>query len=136
MNRQIKFRAWDSTKEKMVSWEQITHNSNLDLWGGYFDLFNREELQPMQYTGLNDKNGKEIYEGDIVIQEIWNGEDNIDGESVTDEFEGIVIYDRNGYGIQTEICDGKRTEVPIYEIDEFVTTEIIGNIYENKELLT
>ena len=144
MNREIKFRAWDKKDKKIFDVEVFDLNcgdvskvcilrdekrTKKNYW------YAPKEVVLMQYTGLKDKNGKEIYEGDIVIQEIWNGADNIDGESVTDEFEGIIIYDRNGYGIQTEICDGKRTEVPIYEIDEFVTTEIIGNIYENKNLI-
>ena len=123
MNRQIKFRAWDSTKEKMVSWEQITHNSNLDLWGGYFDLFNREELQPMQYTGLKDKNGKEIYEGDVVILDHWKSQDIFDYSkpfSVTWQ-DGQIDFRQGLYHNFIGSMNGK------------IDLRIIGNIYENPE---
>ena len=71
-----------------------------------------------QYTGLHDKNGKEIYEGDIVKSFFVD----------TDEA-GNEIY-------KYYIIEVKYDEVLCsYKIDKFMNLEVIGNIYENKELL-
>ena len=71
-----------------------------------------------QYTGLHDKNGKEIYEGDIVKSFFVD----------TDEA-GNEIY-------KYYIMEVKYDEVLCsYKIDKFMNLEVIGNIYENKELL-
>ncbi len=74
-----------------------------------------------QYTGLHDKNGKEIYEGDIVkalISGRW--------------FVGKVIYEHSGFTI--DVMNNKELEFGRRGIIEH-WTEVIGNIYENPELL-
>lgn len=58
--REIKFRAWDKEKKIMFNWS-FTEQGLYPQ-----DFFNNDNYQVMQYTGVNDKNGKEIYEGDIV----------------------------------------------------------------------
>jgi uncharacterized phage protein (TIGR01671 family) len=135
--REIKFRCWDRKKKK---WENDFFIKNtgeiLDHSKGW-DLEENKDLVLQQFICLTDKNGKEIYEGDIVWEEFWNGGDGLNEPEDRDEFEGIVVYDIEtaGFGLQTKICDGKGIEVGLNEKGEFIDLEIIGNIYENPELL-
>ncbi len=112
--RPIKFRAWDGYK--------MVYDMNPDFMGHLLCGDNEFEYPLMQYTGLKDKNGKEIYEGDIVKT----------GEVV--EF-----MDGNGYGRDegTEehlgyfLVKGARGR----SLSRYDKVEVIGSIYENKELL-
>lgn len=134
MQRKIKFRGWDREYEKMTYFDDEDYeykpplvfrldqvfkkDSNYDDYEDfeYNDITDSVEL--MQYTGLHDKNGKEIYEGDIVKSFFVD----------TDEA-GNEIY-------KYYIIEVKYDEVLCsYKIDKFMNLEVIGNIYENKELL-
>jgi hypothetical protein len=101
--RAIKFRAWDKDLLKMYEWGHI----KTGLMHAYFDGYYNVDL--MQFTGLIDKNGKEIYEGDIVKQ--------FGGYEFTVEFKnGVFWLAREG-----------RCDYPVYAIE---CIEIIGNIWE------
>lgn len=134
MQRKIKFRGWDREYEKMTYFDDEDYeykpplvfrldqvfkkDSNYDDYEDfeYNDITDSVEL--MQFTGLHDKNGKEIYEGDIVKSFFVD----------TDEA-GNEIY-------KYYIIEVKYDEVLCsYKIDKFMNLEVIGNIYENKELL-
>lgn len=128
--REIKFRAWDSHEKHMYTVTELSfmkydskpiQNGCEGFWGdNHRKKFALDELNIMQYTGLKDKNGKEIYEGDIVKTK-WQEK----AEMVWVEHEAAfclktiddVVKDGYMYGF-------KDTEM-----------EVIGNIYENPELL-
>jgi len=129
--REIKFRAWDKEQKR---WIKLEHKSGLLFsWGQIYlsDSYDGEDnptfkkqdkdsFELMQYTGLKDKNGKEIYEGDILEAERENA---CQWEVVW--FNGWYL-DRYVNGVKDEGDDkyGFRTDL-----------KVIGNIYENPELL-
>ena len=118
MKREIKFRAWDRKDKKLYGPESI-----YDIVAGwdFIDLADNQIL--MQYTGLKDKNGKEIYEGDIVTLPIP------ETDYKTRETGEVVFWDVSG---SWEIMhDGFRS---LYA-KESNQLEVIGNIYENPDLL-
>jgi len=128
--REIKFRAWDTiNKTMMVDGLAVTLNGEFSLLtsrqgDGALEhrLIKDEIFILMQYTGLKDKNGKEIYEGDIVNVRNWGRTDEI--VHITD-----IVWDTDdkGWGF------GQFLDVDRY--DMFRNIEVIGNIYENPELM-
>lgn len=125
--RQIKFRCWDTLDKKMkrvfaldfAEWWVATnyYGGEMGVCDGERNSFENKVTDRhilMQYTGLNDKNDKEIYEGDVVL---------LDDDKRTYK----VQYLLGGFGIV-----GRNSG--LYRLTEF-SVEIIGNIYENPELL-
>ena len=124
MKREIKFRVWNQKRKIMYSWEDLTHMEVQDMCQSIFAPFDHEIV--MQYTGLKDKNGKEIYEGDILIGrfDINEVDDSIYLTLTDEEIETqskIFVVDSIFYPYE---MNGLPDEI-----------EIIGNIYENPELL-
>lgn len=114
--REIKLRAWDEELERMFYSTTEQFDDSLSFRFKHFEV---DDPVYMQYTGLRDKKGREIYEGDIV-KVAWRCDSDI----------GTVKYIRNGF----LVSDMKRhAPSPLGKISE--TYEIIGNIYENPELL-
>ena len=126
--REIKFRAWLKEERKMVNVETLFIGINRLCFGNSKteDLFFRdfEEVELMQYTGLKDKSGKEIYEGDIVL---------VKPGGVSTWYKTVVEFKEGAF--IASLIDG---EDYIYIFNRGFDSndfEIIGNIYENKNLL-
>lgn len=112
--REIKFRVWDKLNKEMNNIESINFQERRVYKNDVSYLnFNNTEL--MQCTGLKDKNGKEIYEGDILF------------ESFREEYLKVVF--ENG-SFRAE-ADGYSLDLEDYDD----ICEVVGNIYENPELM-
>jgi uncharacterized phage protein (TIGR01671 family) len=112
--REIKFRVWNKEMETMSS-----------NWFALNCLVHHEEGKKsliknvvMQFTGLKDKNGVEIYEGDICRLDSWT-------PSICE-----VLFDRGGFCFRSNVNDSYYNDCKYLE-----NSVVIGNIYENPELL-
>jgi uncharacterized phage protein (TIGR01671 family) len=135
--REIKFRAWD-TKNNLMSpvggidfkdgdkpraliYQPVMTNDGVD-----WDADTVDHIELMQYTGLKDKNGKEIYEGDII--KVWGRDDYL--ETIVFEHGSFVAKDYD-----QKVGDGTGGSLWQNKKHTEEECEVIGNIYENPELL-
>ena len=118
--REIKFRAWDKENEKIMKVSYISlENKEIAVKDfGTYHFFRIKDIELMQYIGLKDKNDKEIYEGDIVVL------NNIENDNMC-----IVRYEHSSYRLEGWSLREDLSNVE----DRFL--EVVGNIYENKNLL-
>ena len=130
--REIKFRAWDKENEEMYDVAMIDVETGEVAYTDHPTGYNAdallEQVELMQYTGLKDKNGKEIFEGDILR--------DTDSEIYYVDFIRGCFYLRTNYKSFPHL--GWAEWLPMCEIDRLanpVDFEIIGNIYDNPELL-
>lgn len=114
-NRQIKFRAWNELPDR--SGEMVTEENSGLTSAQILDRFSNV----MQFTGLKDRNGVEIYEGDVV----WL-------QNMKKKFVGPVVFDPNK-GFQAKIA--KSAEVAVGFSFHLKNCNVVGNIHQNPELI-
>lgn len=116
-----KYRAWDkefnlmSVVTRLDYWSEIVEMSDGEL---YIQKFDKVEL--MSSTGVFDKNGKEIFEGDILK---------------SNKYITSVFYERGAYRVKIRRTPNTTVIMDVISFIEKYKTKIVGNIYENKELL-
>lgn len=122
--REIKFRAWDKVAKNMFVIFDASEQTEwfLPKW--------KDRYEVMQYTGLKDRTGKEVYEGDIVL--IEHSERYGATTSIFKIQPGISLW---GYEYNWEFIKGYFCTTHILK-DNYSNLEVIGNIYENPELIS
>ena len=115
--REIKFRCWNAHAGMMHSWEELVAMNKIHL------LANQQGSYPvMQFTGLTDVNGVEIYEGDIVKRtySVWPNKKT---------FSVVLVAELSCSTFDDDIGGGQDYE------ENTLKLEVIGNIHQNPELL-
>ncbi|MNN49570.1 YopX protein [compost metagenome] len=131
MMRPIKFRAWHKIENRMIEpvieldftkgYERIRWYETMDdAMSGCISDESMDNVELMQYTGLNDKNGKEIYERDIVKHK----------HAFSGGF-GQVKYIVPCFGLRSLYEPSVSTDFEWTDFEEF---EVIGNVHENTEM--
>lgn len=125
----LKFRAWDKKHKEMFEIIKIEYNPNIFYMAkkpAWIVIRGQNEIELMQSTGLFDKNGKEIFEGDIVVGKFYfAGVGYFDtGEREVIVRNKPVLWENGKF-----LCSG----FDLSEMNECI--KVIGNIYKNKELL-
>lgn len=128
----LKFRAWDKTKEIFTNYQIV--DDMLYFMDKFTGVWKRDDNQDrfvlMQSTGFKDKNGKEIFEGDIVnCGYLFNGSP-FDELDEYEEEKGVVKFLNCGFNIKFK----NDTNLFIDIMESCEDIEIIGNIYENRRI--
>jgi len=131
--REIKFKAWDNINNEIVEidgWNLYVADGKvyeIEERSQYYQVYMykkdvSDRYKLMQYTGFNDKNGKEIYDGYIIRRKWFRGKE-------IKYVKEVIQFDIGAFWCGGELLGRHLTTVTPSEI------EIIGNIYENKDLM-
>jgi len=136
--REIKFRAWHFGQNRMFSAEEMTKDQMALLPDGHFANISGEQLEktvvyphetmlPLQFTGLKDCKGREIYEGDILryTESVWN----VDSPPTYSLKTRIIVVDEAS-DLANDFNDTFGWNIPYSD-----NIEVVGNKFENPELL-
>jgi uncharacterized phage protein (TIGR01671 family) len=116
----IKFRAWEKNLEEIIPVHEIDFDNKMINTNSAWRMF--DEIELMQWTGMKDTNGKEIFEGDIVKGHWWD-------KGKSHRHIGIV-----NFGMASFSVVGIKQYLGMSDLLN-PTYEIIGNIYENLDLI-
>lgn len=129
--RIIKFRAWDGEEKRflpIIEGHEYTFRMDDDGLYTEYESTPQKNVTLQMFTGLTDKNGKEIYEGDIVVGVGKTKDNNWQIKRKPKVVEWVSSKNGTGFNIVASPED--------YADKTCMRTEIIGNIYESPELLT
>lgn len=127
--KQLRFRIWDIKQKKFIFEYEASHlRLAITLAGKVYrgeddNILPESDYVIQQYTGLNDINDIEIYEGDIISGEIWINDPN--GKSGYANITNRKVFFKRGCYF-VEVMD---------YLHNVYKCEVVGNIYENPELL-
>ncbi len=140
--REIKFRAWDTEEKRMIEEGLFIHNNGLIFHDegdmGYLlkEIARKDRYIIMQFTGLKDKNGEEIYDEDIVIINIPMSvsKKKVRGKVICNVRSSQWQFENFKKSKAIEI-DSTAHDYDDFNLSRFQDIEVIGNVYENPELL-
>lgn len=118
--REIKFRAYIKHSARMATVLELNTENGSVFTDGYKYGLSHDDVELMQYTGLTDKNGVDIYEGDVVFFE--------DGDDFEDDF--VISMSENG----CFIAHNPKDKSDFYYLDD-QDYKVIGNIHQHSELI-
>ena len=115
--REIKFKAWDKSHDCMIPANELVFHEYTDVE----DHFSNEDLIFLQYTGLKDKKGESIFEGDILQH--------------PDRTKFTVKWENSYSGFRAVYKEDRSSNLLAIQINDRGLAVVMGNIYENSELL-